>query len=290
MVLDKMNQKSIYKRKSADIVEGDPFGLAQEGSAELTQDSTSMRASLREQASKLPADTPMPVSAPAAQEKAAPAPEASTPTPVPITTANANTAEPNWMRPIDTSAADASPPTDWMDGKGKTQPIDLSTSDLHETTPAPQAPRAPVTGSTATAAPTPAASLEDPLHAGGSTGFSIPSTDPAPPLEVATPVTPSFPPTITVDASQTPIAIDVRFGDKQSFVERYNNELKASTISIPDPQLNQLYTPVKVSFTFHDQQTMSIFGQTVSETSEGMAIALEFNTRQRLILEHLALP
>ncbi len=288
LVLDKMNQKSIYKRKSADIVEGDPFGLEQESGAQSTQDSSSMRDSLRDQSHQNPTNTPVSHKPP---EVPATAPQDSPPA---IPKGSSNTKEANWMRPLDTTGVESEQPTNWLETADGTDPLDLgSVVDSFDLGVAAEAsePNPVATPGGTIESPQPQSTAQDASVT--STGFSIPvpPSEPAPQVEpeasAASPPPP--PPTITVDGSQTPIEIQVIFGCQQSVAQIYNSELITSSITIPDSSLTQLYTPVKVNFTFHDQQTMSIFGQTVSQTSNGMAIALELNTRQRLILGQLAL-
>lgn len=234
MVLDRMNQKSVYKRKTTDQVEGDPFGLADEDvsrSGGGEREGAEMRASLRAQGASAAASVDASADA---------APEASE-TRQPASTDDSR--QVNWALHVEAQpSVEASPQMGWLS--------DAPPASAPKKTPAPAA----------VLAPEPAAARE----------------------VQATAVVPR--PIVVVQSTLTPIEITVTFVSQASLDEVYAQGLKASSLIVNDPGLDQLYLPVQVHLRLHDGHQLVCKGQTVLQTGQGMAIALELDSGQRASL------
>jgi hypothetical protein len=106
VVLDRMNAKSIYKRKEADRVEGDPFGLSHESGTAERADGDDIRSQLRESVQQLPDRLP---TTPRLDEEAdTHIGEAEQPKP--------SRTDPNWLRPpSETQRSSSSQDIEWLD-------------------------------------------------------------------------------------------------------------------------------------------------------------------------------
>jgi hypothetical protein len=234
MVLDRMNQKSVYKRKTTDLVEGDPFGLADEDVSRSDvgeHEGAEMRASLRARGASAAAS--MDASADAAPEES----ERWQPEPTD------DSSQVNWALHVEAQpSVEASPQMGWLSG--------APPASTHEKTPA---------------------------------AASVLASEPASDPEVqATAVVPS--PIVAVQLNLTPIEITITFVSQASLVETYARGLKVSSLIVNEPGLEQLYLPVQVQLKFHDGRQLVCMGQTVLQTGQGMAIALELDSGQRASL------
>ena len=260
VVLEKMNAKSIYKRKSKDRIEGDPFGLGNESSDGSRANQDALRDKIRASAQAMPTQPPA-AQVPAA-EPAPPEPEASEA----WTPKDSTESPPEWLRPVqETEVTSSNQSIEW----------------LHESDQAPghQAkpePESTYTGFQAiTPEPEPEPEPED--------------TDPAGVPEAAQEGTEiATGPTIEVQSHQQPIEISVTFSTAEALAAEYQSSLRSSAMTVQHPALEMLYLPVAITLTLPDNQALTCMGQTVARTSQGTAIALELDGKQRKILADMA--
>ena len=91
-----------------------------------------------------------------------------------------------------------------------------------------------------------------------------------------------------MQSSQQPIQIVVTFPSVESLASEYASSLRSSAMTVQHPALEVLYLPVSITFELPDSQTVSCMGQTVARTSNGTAIALELDGKQRKLLADMA--
>ena len=150
VVLDKMNAKSIYKRKSSDRIEGDPFGLGNESADNTRTDQDEIRDRLRASAEKMPevstqeADTDKPTptepSPPPPAPKPAPESEWLRPTkPTQTSTANQDI---GWLNTVDKSQSESTPPP--QESPEKHRPTQATPAPAAQTSPAKPPPPRPI--------------------------------------------------------------------------------------------------------------------------------------------------
>jgi len=255
MVLEKMNTKAIYQRKTKDRIEGDPFGLTHEDEGHHIEDGASMREKLRASAHQTAEQAEQHASA------AQPAQTASAdinPLPQPPSTASA-AGGPEWLRPMQApEATESTPGMDWLSD------TESPASD-------------PVDAPPAAAEHIPAAANAEPATA----------PEPAPELahEAEVPATgPSRAPLVVVDGEKQPIEITVAYLTTEALAIDYAKNLRTSSMSIQHPLLNTLYQPLKILFTLPSGQQLSCNGQTVSCTTDSTVVALELDSTQRKML------
>ena len=269
VVLEKMNSKSIYKRKSKDRIEGDPFGLGHESEAGERADQDTLRSKLRASAEAMPA-APAPGSVPQqdAGTAAIPVNTEDLGLPIPPSASDASSAgDPEWLRPVKEADLSISNQTlDWLEGDGQGQqgqPDMPGIADTLGTTP-------------------PASQPTPPPVASEPEAPSVPEPEaPEPEPEAAKPL-------IVVDDSNRPVTISVTYLSVESFKNDYTSNLRNSALTTQHAALEMLYIPVEVTFALPDGQKLVCMAQTVARTSNGTAVALELDGKQRKILAEIA--
>jgi len=259
VVLDKMASKSIYMRKSADRIEGDPFGLEDESAEVPRADGGDLRSRLRASAKNLSSsaspleDAQVATSAASAASVAAASDPPDLPDP-PAPSGAANAGDPEWLRPIQA--------VDQVESDQSMVWLDNDDPSLAQTAPAPEPEPEPEPDlpSAAEAAPV--------KPSGGAEDEPVPEK-----------------PLIVVDSSQNPVAITVAYLSQSALAAGLDAGLSASAMTVQHSALEILYLPVQIQFSLPSGKTLTCQGQTVARTSRGTALALALDPTQHKALE-----
>ncbi len=115
--------------------------------------------------------------------------------------------------------------------------------------------------------------------------IAAPAPAPAP-IPAPAPVPESVtPPMIVVNAQSVPIELTVIYLSQESFRADYHASLQNSVLTIDDAALNELYRPVDIKIQLPEGQCVEASGQTVAQTPNGMAVAIDLSALQRAVLE-----
>lgn len=112
-----------------------------------------------------------------------------------------------------------------------------------------------------------------------------PPPAPTPTPAKAIPGSSFSPPLVVVNIDSVPIEITVIYLSREALRADYQATLQNSALTIDDPRLTELYQPVDVKIQLPDGASVEVFGQTVAQTPNGMAVALDLDATQRALIE-----
>jgi hypothetical protein len=112
-----------------------------------------------------------------------------------------------------------------------------------------------------------------------------PPPAPTPTPAKAIPGSSFSPPLVVVNIDSVPIEITVIYLSREALRADYQATLQNSAMTIDDPRLTELYQPVDVKIQLPDGASVEVFGQTVAQTPNGMAVALDLDATQRALIE-----
>jgi predicted ATPase len=90
---------------------------------------------------------------------------------------------------------------------------------------------------------------------------------------------------VVVNIDSVPIEITVIYLSREALRADYQATLQNSALTIDDPRLTELYQPVDVKIQLPDGASVEVSGQTVAQTPNGMAVALDLDATQRALIE-----
>lgn len=114
---------------------------------------------------------------------------------------------------------------------------------------------------------------------------AAPKPAPPAPAQQAIPSAPFSPPLVVVNTDSVPTEITVIYLCPEALRADYLANLNNSALTIDDPKLTELYQPVDVKIQLPDGASVEVFGQTVAQTPNGMAVALDLDATQRALIE-----
>lgn len=112
-----------------------------------------------------------------------------------------------------------------------------------------------------------------------------PPPAPTPTPAKAIPGSSFSPPLVVVNIDSVPIEITVIYLSREALRADYQATLQNSALTIDDPRLTELYQPVDVKIQLPDGASVEVSGQTVAQTPNGMAVALDLDATQRALIE-----
>ena len=112
-----------------------------------------------------------------------------------------------------------------------------------------------------------------------------PPPAPTPTPAKAIPGSSFSPPLVVVNIDSVPIEITVIYLSREALRADYQATLQNSALTIDDPRLTELYQPVDVKIQLPDGASVEVSGQTVAQTPNGMAVALDLDAIQRALIE-----
>jgi len=99
------------------------------------------------------------------------------------------------------------------------------------------------------------------------------------------PPPPPTPPLVVVNSGAHPIELTIIYLSQDSFLADYQATLAAGAVTVAHPEIKELYQPVNVKLQLYNGDAVETTGHAVAQTPQGMAIAMEFDSKQRAILK-----